>query len=185
MEAPWTRTGTEVLQQFSVDSTRGLTSEAAAKHAELYGKNGASIAKCVYVLNLHVATCRAARGPTNASVGAHPRTVQGPARPHSSRVRRGLVRPGSVRGERGLFMVECVCGTNGHSAHPRRERNRRCHPGNKRGESDRREFHLLEFVGHVLSRDYLLGVEGVFPRRGKGVPQRPGLPNPCLRTCTR
>ncbi|RPD65944.1 calcium-transporting ATPase [Lentinus tigrinus ALCF2SS1-7] len=39
MEAPWTRTGAEVLQHYSVDSAKGLTSEAAAKHAELYGKN--------------------------------------------------------------------------------------------------------------------------------------------------
>lgn len=40
MDAPWTKTGEEVLQHFGVDQTRGLTSDAAAKHAELYGKNG-------------------------------------------------------------------------------------------------------------------------------------------------
>ncbi|KAI0807202.1 calcium-transporting ATPase [Fomes fomentarius] len=39
MDAPWTKTGEEVLQHFGVDQTRGLTSDAAAKHAELYGKN--------------------------------------------------------------------------------------------------------------------------------------------------
>ncbi|KAI0747936.1 calcium-transporting ATPase [Daedaleopsis nitida] len=39
MDAPWTKTGEEVLQHYVVDPTRGLTSEAAAKHAELYGKN--------------------------------------------------------------------------------------------------------------------------------------------------
>ena len=40
MEAPWTATAEEVLQYYSVDQTQGLTSHAAAKHAELYGKNG-------------------------------------------------------------------------------------------------------------------------------------------------
>ena len=40
METPWTKTGEEILQFYNVDQTRGLTSEAAAKHAELYGKNG-------------------------------------------------------------------------------------------------------------------------------------------------
>ncbi|EIW60548.1 calcium-transporting ATPase [Trametes versicolor FP-101664 SS1] len=39
MDAPWTKTGEEVLQYYAVDQARGLTSEAAAKHAELYGKN--------------------------------------------------------------------------------------------------------------------------------------------------
>ncbi|OCH95585.1 calcium-transporting ATPase [Obba rivulosa] len=39
MEAPWTRTSEEVLQYYSVDATRGLTSDVAAKHAEIYGKN--------------------------------------------------------------------------------------------------------------------------------------------------
>ncbi|KAJ8475400.1 hypothetical protein ONZ51_g6565 [Trametes cubensis] len=39
METPWTKTGEEILQFYNVDQTRGLTSEAAAKHAELYGKN--------------------------------------------------------------------------------------------------------------------------------------------------
>ncbi|OBZ75070.1 Calcium-transporting ATPase sarcoplasmic/endoplasmic reticulum type [Grifola frondosa] len=39
MEAPWTKTGEEILQYYSVDPTRGLTSDVAAKHAELYGKN--------------------------------------------------------------------------------------------------------------------------------------------------
>ncbi|EKM55663.1 uncharacterized protein PHACADRAFT_256444 [Phanerochaete carnosa HHB-10118-sp] len=36
---PWTKTPEEIFQHFSVDSTRGLTSDLAAKHAELYGKN--------------------------------------------------------------------------------------------------------------------------------------------------
>ncbi|GBE82439.1 Calcium-transporting ATPase 1 [Sparassis crispa] len=39
MDAPWTKTGDEILQHFSVDPSRGLTSDLAAKHAELYGKN--------------------------------------------------------------------------------------------------------------------------------------------------
>ena len=45
MEAPWTASAEEVLQYYSVDRTQGLTSAAAAKHAELYGKNGASTSR--------------------------------------------------------------------------------------------------------------------------------------------
>ena len=37
---PWTKTPEEIFQHFSVDPARGLTSDLAAKHAELYGKNG-------------------------------------------------------------------------------------------------------------------------------------------------
>jgi P-type Ca2+ transporter type 2A len=40
MEAPWTKSAEQVLQHFVVDSSRGLSSAQAAKHAELYGKNG-------------------------------------------------------------------------------------------------------------------------------------------------
>ncbi|PCH38391.1 Ca-transporting ATPase [Wolfiporia cocos MD-104 SS10] len=39
MEEPWTKSADEILQHYSVDRTRGLTSDLAAKHAELYGKN--------------------------------------------------------------------------------------------------------------------------------------------------
>ncbi|CCL98946.1 uncharacterized protein FIBRA_00954 [Fibroporia radiculosa] len=39
MEAPWTKSAHDVLQHYSVDPARGLTSDLAAKHAELYGKN--------------------------------------------------------------------------------------------------------------------------------------------------
>ncbi|CAL1704224.1 unnamed protein product [Somion occarium] len=42
VEAPWTKTPEEILQHFSVDPARGLSSELAAKHAEIYGKNGMS-----------------------------------------------------------------------------------------------------------------------------------------------
>jgi P-type Ca2+ transporter type 2A len=40
LEVPWTNTPEEILQHFSVDPVRGLTSAQAAKHAEIYGKNG-------------------------------------------------------------------------------------------------------------------------------------------------
>lgn len=40
MESPWTLSPDQVLQHFSVDANRGLTSAQAAKHAEIYGKNG-------------------------------------------------------------------------------------------------------------------------------------------------
>ena len=40
VDAPWTRSPEEILQHFNVDQERGLTTELAAKHAELYGKNG-------------------------------------------------------------------------------------------------------------------------------------------------
>ncbi|KAH9952194.1 calcium-transporting ATPase [Amylocystis lapponica] len=39
MDAPWTKSAEEILQHFAVDPNRGLTSDLAAKHAELYGKN--------------------------------------------------------------------------------------------------------------------------------------------------
>ncbi|KAF9466319.1 Ca-transporting ATPase [Collybia nuda] len=39
MEAPWTKSPQEVLEHFSVDPARGLSSDQAAKHAEIYGKN--------------------------------------------------------------------------------------------------------------------------------------------------
>ncbi len=44
LEAPWTQTPEEILQHYSVDATRGLSSDLAVKHAELYGKNGKHIA---------------------------------------------------------------------------------------------------------------------------------------------
>ncbi|KAK7466948.1 hypothetical protein VKT23_004012 [Stygiomarasmius scandens] len=39
MDAPWTKSPEQILEHFSVDPTRGLTSAQAAKHAEIYGKN--------------------------------------------------------------------------------------------------------------------------------------------------
>lgn len=42
MEAPWTKTPQEILEQLGVDPAIGLTLDQAAQHAEIYGKNGAS-----------------------------------------------------------------------------------------------------------------------------------------------
>ncbi|OAX36610.1 calcium ATPase [Rhizopogon vinicolor AM-OR11-026] len=39
MNHPWASTPEQVLQHFGVDSSRGLSAEHAAKHAEVYGKN--------------------------------------------------------------------------------------------------------------------------------------------------
>ncbi|KAJ3553351.1 hypothetical protein NP233_g12666 [Leucocoprinus birnbaumii] len=39
LREPWTRSPNEILQHFSVDPKRGLSSADAARHAELYGKN--------------------------------------------------------------------------------------------------------------------------------------------------
>ncbi|KIM80832.1 hypothetical protein PILCRDRAFT_822114 [Piloderma croceum F 1598] len=39
MEASWTKSPQAVLEYFGVDTTTGLTTNQAAKHAELYGKN--------------------------------------------------------------------------------------------------------------------------------------------------
>ncbi|KAK7693266.1 hypothetical protein QCA50_002833 [Cerrena zonata] len=39
LEAPWTKTPEEISQHFSVDPSRGLSSDLAEKHAEIYGKN--------------------------------------------------------------------------------------------------------------------------------------------------
>jgi hypothetical protein len=41
MEAPWTKSPREILEHYGVDPNRGLSSDQAAKHAEIYGKNGA------------------------------------------------------------------------------------------------------------------------------------------------
>lgn len=40
MNNPWTNTPEEILAHFNVDASRGLSSAQAAKHAEIYGKNG-------------------------------------------------------------------------------------------------------------------------------------------------
>jgi Ca2+ transporting ATPase len=40
MDTPWTKTPEEILQYYAVDPTSGLSPDQAAKHAELYGKNG-------------------------------------------------------------------------------------------------------------------------------------------------
>lgn len=40
MEYPWTETPQAVLSHYSVDADVGLTTDQAAKHVEIYGKNG-------------------------------------------------------------------------------------------------------------------------------------------------
>lgn len=40
MEAPWTKSPKEILEHYGVDPVRGLTTAQAAKHAQIYGKNG-------------------------------------------------------------------------------------------------------------------------------------------------
>lgn len=40
LEEPWTRTPEEIFQFYAVDPARGLTSDLAANHAQVYGKNG-------------------------------------------------------------------------------------------------------------------------------------------------
>jgi P-type Ca2+ transporter type 2A len=40
MEASWTKSPQATLEYFGVDTIGGLTADQAAKHAELYGKNG-------------------------------------------------------------------------------------------------------------------------------------------------
>jgi len=42
MNHPWASTPEQVLQHFGVDPSRGLTADQAAKHAEVYGRNGQS-----------------------------------------------------------------------------------------------------------------------------------------------
>jgi len=39
MEAPWTKSPHEILEYYGVDPNRGLSSDQAEKHAEIYGKN--------------------------------------------------------------------------------------------------------------------------------------------------
>lgn len=100
MEAPWTKSGEQILQYFAVDPTRGLTSDAAAKHAELYGKNGKSHLILALRLMGPLITpyfARASGRPANSSLGTHPRTVQGPACAYPSRFRCRVVCFGSLR----------------------------------------------------------------------------------------
>lgn len=40
MDAPWTKSAEQLLEHFSVDPARGLSSGQADKHAEIYGRNG-------------------------------------------------------------------------------------------------------------------------------------------------
>lgn len=40
MDSPWTLSPDQVLDHFQVNSSRGLSSEQAIKHAEVYGTNG-------------------------------------------------------------------------------------------------------------------------------------------------
>ncbi|GLB35360.1 hypothetical protein LshimejAT787_0209250 [Lyophyllum shimeji] len=39
MDTPWTKSPEEILQHFTVDASRGLSTDQAAKHAEIYGRN--------------------------------------------------------------------------------------------------------------------------------------------------
>jgi P-type Ca2+ transporter type 2A len=41
MESPWTILPKDLLAHYNVDPQRGLSATEAAKHAQLYGKNGA------------------------------------------------------------------------------------------------------------------------------------------------
>ena len=40
MESPWTCLPRDLLAHYNVDPQRGLSATEAAKHAQLYGKNG-------------------------------------------------------------------------------------------------------------------------------------------------
>lgn len=42
MEAPWTSTPQQILDYYAVDAKQGLSADQAAKHAEIYGRNGMS-----------------------------------------------------------------------------------------------------------------------------------------------
>lgn len=50
MNNPWTNSPEEILAHFNVEPSRGLSSAQAAKHAEIYGKNGMLVLKiCMYL----------------------------------------------------------------------------------------------------------------------------------------
>ena len=42
MKYPWTETPRAILSYYNVDPDVGLTTDQAARHAEIYGKNGKS-----------------------------------------------------------------------------------------------------------------------------------------------
>ena len=50
MEEPWTKSPDEILQYYSVDPARGLSTDLAAKHAQLYGKNG-TFSSCAFLFS--------------------------------------------------------------------------------------------------------------------------------------
>lgn len=54
MDEPWTQSPDEILQYYSVDPARGLSTDLAAKHAELYGKNGTSPCRTIVGYDIHV-----------------------------------------------------------------------------------------------------------------------------------
>jgi hypothetical protein len=78
MDHPWTSTPEHVLEHFGVDSSRGLTAAHAAKHAEVYGKNG-QFGWFMYLVVVVDIVCRASRRTSDSAMGAYSRTVQGPA----------------------------------------------------------------------------------------------------------
>jgi len=132
MESPWTKSPRAILEHFGVDTTRGLTSDQAARHAELYGKNGKSlhlldwcrVLKCLYI-------CRTSGRRIYPSVAIDSGTVQGPISPHFTRFCRHFFRLGSPRGFRRDQLWRGICGTFGHPSHPRGECDCWCHSRNK------------------------------------------------------
>ena len=72
MEAPWTKSPEEILEHFTVDPNRGLSSDQALKHAEIYGKNGMFEASSSI---RYLIAQRIARGTPNSTLGTNLRAV--------------------------------------------------------------------------------------------------------------
>ena len=74
MEFPWTISPRDLLAHYNVDPQRGLSATDAAKHAQLYGKNGAErplLVLCYYLLMVLCRTTgRACNAPLAVNFGA-------------------------------------------------------------------------------------------------------------------
>jgi len=136
MDAPWTKTPEQVLQHYCVDPARGLSTDQAAKHAKLYGKNGEPRRCITSPPPVFSKSDRVARGTPHTSLGAYIGTVQGPTCPYSIGVGCNFVHPRSSRRLRDVFLGCCFCGTHRHSSHPCRKRHRWRHPGIQCGKRD-------------------------------------------------
>lgn len=93
MDTPWTVTPDEVSRHFNVDPHTGLSPDQVRLHSERYGTNGARVLATYtpFALLTMAFNERTPGGTRNTHLGANPRAIQGPARPHPSWVCRHII----------------------------------------------------------------------------------------------